>query len=335
MEKIPILSPIDVVRAEEKRRNRSQHPYYALFSSLHGGIITDASRMNVPLDDHMVHRGHAVFDTCTLANGKIYLLDAHLERFFNSARLAHIQVPYTRAELKQIVSLTCAASRERDAAVRFWLSAGGGDFNLSPPEDTETFWVLVFKPKYAYAPAREVTILPHEVPMKPQLLANMKSNNYMLNSLVQSVAKTKGGKNGLWVDEDGNLAEFPTSAVIIVDKDGCIRTPMQDNILTGITFLRVWDTLKNELARHPSCRNMKMGNITVVEAYEAKEIISLSGDTHIIPVVELDGKQIGNGMPGPVFNLISDFILNEAKNGTHDSIRVPYEQYTIPPRSRL
>jgi 4-amino-4-deoxychorismate lyase len=63
-----------------------------LYSSFVDGVVTDPLLMTVPIDDHFVHRGHAVFDTATVANGYIYRLDVHLDRFITSAKLAKLKV---------------------------------------------------------------------------------------------------------------------------------------------------------------------------------------------------------------------------------------------------
>src|SRR5712671_7821526 len=76
--------------------------FYAMYSSVLGGIVTDPAFMVLPLDDHMVHRGHAVFDTAMIVNGKLYQLDAHLERLLRSAEMARLQLPHTPEQLRQI-----------------------------------------------------------------------------------------------------------------------------------------------------------------------------------------------------------------------------------------
>jgi branched-subunit amino acid aminotransferase/4-amino-4-deoxychorismate lyase len=67
----------------------------AFYSSLHDGIITDKRFMSLPIDEHMVHRGHAVFDTLTVVNGRGYLLDRHVRRIVDSAEKARIELPKT------------------------------------------------------------------------------------------------------------------------------------------------------------------------------------------------------------------------------------------------
>src|ERR687889_2061678 len=88
--------------------------FYAMYSSILGGIVNDPALMVLPLDEHMVHRGHSVFDTATLTHGMLYQLDPHLDRLIRSAQGARIPLPFSREELRQIILDTAAASRQRD-----------------------------------------------------------------------------------------------------------------------------------------------------------------------------------------------------------------------------
>src|SRR5574342_827249 len=76
--------------------------FYSMYSSVLGGVVTDPALMVLPLDDHMVHRGHAVFDTATLTHGMLYQLDPHLDRLILSATGARIALPFPREHLRQI-----------------------------------------------------------------------------------------------------------------------------------------------------------------------------------------------------------------------------------------
>jgi 4-amino-4-deoxychorismate lyase len=91
--------------------------FYAMYSSILGGIVNDPALMVLPLDDHMVHRGHGVFDTATLTHGMLYQLDAHLHRLLRSAQGARIPLPFPRDELRRIILDTAAASRQRDGSI--------------------------------------------------------------------------------------------------------------------------------------------------------------------------------------------------------------------------
>src|SRR5258705_3630128 len=96
--------------------------FYAMYSSVLDGIVTDPALMVLPLDDHMVHRGHAVFDTATLTHGMLYQLDPHLDRLFKSADGARIPLPFARERLRQIIFETAASSRQRQGSGRYLLS---------------------------------------------------------------------------------------------------------------------------------------------------------------------------------------------------------------------
>src|SRR5919106_1783063 len=120
--------------------------FYAMYSSILGGIVNDPALMVLPLDDHMVHRGHSVFDTATVTHGMLYQLDPHLDRLLRSAEHARIPLPFPRDNLRQIVLDTAAASGRSDGSVRYWLSAGPGGFGLGLTECVaSSFYVVIFK----------------------------------------------------------------------------------------------------------------------------------------------------------------------------------------------
>ena len=105
---------------------KTRYNLLAFYSSVLGGIVTDPALMVLPIDEHMVHRGHAVFDTANVtAGGRVYGLDMHLDRLLRSAGLARIKPAFTKEELREIVLATVAAAQEREGVfVRFWMSAG-------------------------------------------------------------------------------------------------------------------------------------------------------------------------------------------------------------------
>ena len=146
----PILPgvPLDsaaTLAALRRLRERQPVKFAAFYSSQLGGIVTDPALMVIPFDDHMVHRGHGVFDTAGLVAGKIYDLEAHLDRFFGSAERSRLTVPASRAALRDIIVRTAAVSRVRDGAIRYWLSSGPGNLDLAPAANAEPgFFVMVF-----------------------------------------------------------------------------------------------------------------------------------------------------------------------------------------------
>ena len=119
--------------------------YWAFYSSQLGGVVTDPALMVIPFDDHMVHRGHGIFDTAAIIGGRIYDLEAHLDRFLRSAERSKLALAGSREEMRDIIVKTTAASGRRDGAIRYWLSSGPGSLELSPAAGAAPgFFVMVF-----------------------------------------------------------------------------------------------------------------------------------------------------------------------------------------------
>jgi hypothetical protein len=129
---LPVLAADQVLTALRTMRERQPVKFSAFYSSQLGGIVTDPALMVLPFDDHMVHRGHGIFDTAGLVAGRIYDLEAHLDRFLGSAERSRLKLAGSRAEMRDIIIRTTAASGVRDGAIRYWLSSGPGNLDLTP-----------------------------------------------------------------------------------------------------------------------------------------------------------------------------------------------------------
>ena len=128
------LSSQEAIEALYSSQHDNQKKYFAaMYSSELGGIVTDPALMIIQMDDHMVHRGHGVFDTATIREGHIYQIGAHVERFLSSAAKANIPLPpgISPQQLVRTILETAAASKLQDGHLRMFLSAGRGDFELS------------------------------------------------------------------------------------------------------------------------------------------------------------------------------------------------------------
>src|SRR6187551_1890585 len=141
---LPLLTSADVVASLTAMRARQPVTYTAFYSSQLGGIVTDPALTVIPFDDHMVHRGHGIFDTAGLVNGRIYDLEAHLDRFLGSAERSKLKLFGSREEMRDIIIRTTAVSGLRDGAIRYWLSSGPGSLDLSPAAGAEPgFFVMI------------------------------------------------------------------------------------------------------------------------------------------------------------------------------------------------
>src|SRR5215510_9476019 len=119
-----MLSADDVLAGLHDIRKRQPVKFSAFYSSQLGGVVTDPALMVIPFDDHMVHRGHGIFDTAGLVNGRIYDLEAHLDRFLGSAERSKLKLFGSREDMRDNIVKTAAVSGLRDGAIRYWLSSG-------------------------------------------------------------------------------------------------------------------------------------------------------------------------------------------------------------------
>ena len=149
----------------------------------------------------------------------LYQLDPHLDRLIRSATGARIVLPFPREHLRQIILDTAAASHQRDASVRYWLSAGPGGYGLGPAECVgSSFYVIIFKQEaYPESYYRDgIKLITSQVPIKPPLFARIKSTNYLPNVLVLLEAKDRGADNGVFIDQRGMVAESSNMNVAFV-----------------------------------------------------------------------------------------------------------------------
>jgi 4-amino-4-deoxychorismate lyase len=323
---IRLLTTDDAINRLRRSAHSKADNFYAMYSSILGGIVTDPALMVLPLDDHMVHRGHAVFDTATLTHGMLYQLDPHLERLLKSAAGARIALPFPREQLREIILATAAASGRRDASVRYWLSAGPGGFGLGPGECVgSSFYVIIFKqeayPDTYYSEGMKV--ITSGVPIKPPLFARTKSTNYLPNVLVVLEAKDHGADNGIFIDQRGMLAESSNMNVALVTQDRVFRHPPFDAVLSGITIQRVLE-FAERLVERRELQAVRVADVTIDEARGAAEMMLIGSSIKVAPVVQWDGKPIGDGKPGPIARKLLDLWHEDTRSASDQLVPVPY-----------
>lgn len=362
---VPELTAVEAIEALQKRAPVSSRGFLSFYSSSHGGIVCDSSAMTIPIDDHMVHRGHAVFDTANIVGGKCYGLGFHLDRLLKSAAAARISMKYegedipedvTKGWLKHIILETIAASGRRDGIFcRFWLSAARGDFFVSPSKCLEMkefydspsspyigaaqFHCMVHegggrdKAVLAANGIKEVLVPHGEVPTKPKYLANAKTTNYLLNALTSMAAEDEGGVLGIGLDQDGVIMEQATACIGFLGNDGVFRCPKFDYILESTTLRRVLEMLPED-SRVSTFGGVFNGKVEICDiseeqAREAREIISFGGGG-VLSIVRLRGTTgdewiVGDGNPGPFFLRVQALVEEEMKKNTRFLENIPYK----------
>ncbi|MDP3719232.1 MAG: aminotransferase class IV [Acidobacteriota bacterium] len=307
-------------------RERQPVSYTAFYSSQLGGVVTDPALMVIPFDDHMVHRGHGIFDTAGIVNGRIYDLEAHLDRFVRSAGHSNLPLYGSREQMRDIIIKTTALSGRRDGSIRYWLSSGPGSLELSPAAGAEPgFFVMIFG-GLAY-PERWTTeglkVMTTTLPIKPPLYAITKSTNYLPNVLMQMEAKKAGLDNGVFLDGSGNVGESSNMNVAFVTADGVFRHPKFDHILSGCTSLRLLE-LAPALVAQGLLGGVEVCDIPVAEARAAREMMLIGSSIKVASIVEWDGARIGDGRPGPIAKALLALLENDMHHGHDRLIDVPY-----------
>ena len=322
---LQLLTANDVLANLRELRTRQPVKFSAFYSNQLGGIVTDPALMVIPFDDHMVHRGHGIFDTAAIVNGRIYDLEAHLDRFLGSAERSKLRLFGSREEMRQIIIRTTAVSGLRDGAIRYWLSSGPGSLELSPAAGAEPgFFVMIFG-GLSY-PARWYTeglrVMTTTYPIKPALYAITKATNYLPNVLMQMEAKEAGLDNGVFIDDAGFVGESSNMNVAFVTQDGVLRHPKFERVLPGCTSLRLLD-LARSLVGRGVVAGVEVCDIPVADARAAREMLLLGSSVKVAPIVEWDGQPIGSGKPGPIAKALLDLMEEDMRSGDR-LIEVPY-----------
>ena len=319
------LTEKDVVDQLRALRARQPVKYTAFYSSQLGGIVTDPALMVLPFDDHMVHRGHGIFDTAGIVNGKIYDLDAHLDRFLKSAERSKLKLPASRAEMRDIIIRTTAASGRRDGSIRYWLSSGPGSLDLTPAAGSEPgFFVMIFA-GLVYPEkwkTEGVRVMTTTYPIKPPLYAITKTTNYMPNVLMQMEAKEKGFDNGVFIDHEGHVGESSNMNVAFVTHDNVLVHPRFDHILSGCTSMRLLELAKT-LVKQGQLKDVKVDHVSMDDVLAAKEMLLIGSSVKVAGIVQWDDQKIGDGKPGPISRALLQLLEEDMRSGDR-LIDVPY-----------
>lgn len=307
--KIPLLSGAEAQQKILERRHPHQATYYAMYSSWLGGIVTEPTLMSVPMDDHLVHRGDGVFEAMKVANGRIYLLTEHLDRLYSSAAQIFLNPPVSRGEMESLIVQTLAASQQKNATIRLFVSRGPGTFSPNPYDSVgPQIYIVVtsFKAPALEKYAQGVRIGRSRIPAKDGWLARVKTCNYLPNVLMKKEAVDRGLDFTVGFGEDGFLTESSTENIILVDEKGHLLHPRLEQILSGTTMRRAFtlaQTLVGSLLTGIGERD-----ITEKDILTAREVMMAGTTLEILPVVRYEDHNIHDGKVGPIAKKLLELV---------------------------
>jgi branched-subunit amino acid aminotransferase/4-amino-4-deoxychorismate lyase len=283
-------------------RKPFQNTYYAMYSSLWNGITTDPVLMTVPIDDHLVHRGDGVFEAFKCVNGRLFNLEAHLQRLADSAASIFLKMPVAPSALTRLIVETVHAGNQRDCTVRVFLSRGPGGFSVSPSQ-SPAHQLYIVSAKLGMPFMKEhpegARVRSSHIPVKPAPFSSIKSCNYMPNVLMKHEAETWGVHFTVSFDEADCLGEGATENAGIVTRDGRLLFPSLDRVLKGTTMLRVAELARAETGSGP-LKDVAFAPISRQAVRDASEFLLVGTTIDVASAIEFDGKPVGNGQPGPV-----------------------------------
>ena len=263
------------------------------------GQLKDQAEVSLPIHDIAVVRGYGIFDFFRSVNYKPLFLEHYLDRFISSAEKTFLPLPYSRAELKQIIQELTDKNDMEQGGFRMVLSGGLSENHFSPAEGKLFIFAetLLFPSEEKYSKGIKLLGLDYVRP-----IAEIKTTNYAL-SVWDSMRWKKEGAEDVLYHHKGLVSESSRSNFFIV-KDGVLITPEKD-ILLGITRKHVL-----QLAEKVEIRD-----VTLDEALQADEAFISSTTKILLPVTQIDEHVIGNGKPGPMtMDILNKFKVLEKEN---------------------
>jgi len=280
------------------------------------GRFVSKEDATVSVFDHGFLYGDGVFEGIRVYHGRIFKLDAHVNRLFESAYTLGIQIPLSRQEMTQAIVETVRRTGLRDAYIRPVVSRGTGDLGIDPRKCPRPSVIIIVDsiqlyPDEAYRKGlRMITTSTRQRPVDV-LNPRIKTCNYLNNILARMEVNLVGVDEGLMLTTQGYVAECTADNIFIVKAGRVLTPPPYLGILQGVTRQTVLD-LCGQLGL-PAVEQI----LTLHDMYGADEAFLTGTGAELGPVVELDGRKIGTARPGPVtLRILAAFRELAAREGT-------------------
>jgi branched-chain amino acid aminotransferase len=264
-----------------------------------GGKHYDKADAKISVFDHGLLYGDGVFEGIRSYGGTVFRLREHIDRLYESARAIHLKIPFSKEEMSRAVIETLALNKLSDAYIRLVVTRGAGSLGLDPRKTTDPQIIIItdsiqLYPPELYQHGLKIVTAGTTRNIPAALNPRVKSLNYLNNILAKIEGTNAGCLEALMLNARGEVAECTGDNIFTV-KNGELHTPsIHSGILEGVTRDAVI-----ELAREAKIpvyeRVMDRHDI-----FTADECFLTGTAAEVIPVVELDGRPIGEGRPGPV-----------------------------------
>lgn len=262
------------------------------------GTFHPRESAKISVFDHGLLYGDGVFEGIRAYNGRIFRLQEHLDRLYDSARTIDLHPPIPKAEMGEAIAETLRRNNLKNGYVRPIVTRGVGDLGLDPrkcPKPSVIIIAVEWGAMYGDLYERGLNGVTVSVRRNSAcaLPPNVKSLNYLNNILAKIEANYKGGHEAILFDTNGYVSEGSGDNIYVV-KNGVIHTPPTLNNLRGVTRIVVL-----ELAASLGLSVMEQ-NMGYFDLYSADEVFVTGTAAEVAPITTIDGRAIGTGRPGPI-----------------------------------
>jgi len=265
--------------------------------------LVDEADAKISVFDHGLLYGDGVFEGIRVYNGKVFEVQAHIRRLYESAKAIRLEIPMSIDKLIEAVRKTTEANSIISGYIRLVVTRGVGTLGLNPfiCENGRLFIIadnIQLYPEELYEKGMKIisatTVRNHPLAIPPQV----KSLNYLNNILAKIEALDSNVPEAIMYNHEGYVAEGTGDNVFIV-RDGVIYTPpVEAGPLEGITR-----NVVIKLAREENLEVVER-NLTRFDLYVCDEFFLTGTAAEVIGVVEIDGRIVGDGKPGPITRLL-------------------------------
>lgn len=277
------------------------------------GKVVPENQAKVSVFDHGLLYGDGVFEGIRAYNGRVFMLDEHVERLYKSAQAIALTIPMTKAVMAAAVVKTCAANKLKDGYIRLVVTRGVGELGLNPylckkPQVIIIAAAIQLYPKELYDTGMAIvtvgTTRNHTEAVNPRI----KSLNYLNNIMAKIEAINAGVMECILLNPQGYVAEASGDNVFVVRGKELLTPPSWCGALEGITRQVVM-----KLAAEQGL-TVKEDVLTRYDLYTADELFLTGTAAEIISVVNMDRRIIGSGKPGPITRKLANAFKQFARS---------------------
>ncbi|OHB64858.1 MAG: branched-chain-amino-acid transaminase [Planctomycetes bacterium RBG_13_50_24] len=267
------------------------------------GKLVDREDAKITVYDHGLLYGDGVFEGIRVYNSRVFELDAHIKRLYESAKAIRLTIAISQNELAGAVEETVKANSVTNGYIRLVVTRGVGTLGLNPFVCKNSCIFIIadsiqLYPEELYEKGMRIisatTVRNHPLAIPPQA----KTMNYLNNILAKIEALDNNVPEAIMYNHEGYVAEASGDNVLIV-KDGVIYTPPAEaGALPGITR-----SIVIKLAKEENLQVVEK-NLTRFDLYVCDEFFLTGTAAEVIGIIEVDGRMIGDGKPGPITSLL-------------------------------